>query len=63
MKVGRSPISTYSRGWEDNDWNGSWGNGIGGRGLDSSGSGYGPVAGCFEHCNEPSDPIKGGGIS
>jgi hypothetical protein len=30
---------------------------VGGYGLDSSGSG--PVAGCFEHGNEPSGSIKG----
>jgi hypothetical protein len=29
-------------------------------GLDSSGSGYGPVAGCCENGNEPSGSIKGG---
>jgi hypothetical protein len=27
-------------------------------GLDASGSGKGPVAGCCEHGNEPSDFIK-----
>jgi hypothetical protein len=32
-----------------------------GRGvLDSSGSGYVPVAGCCEHGNEPSGFVKGG---
>jgi hypothetical protein len=29
-------------------------------GLDASGSGWGPVAGCCEHGNEPSGSIKGG---
>jgi hypothetical protein len=29
-------------------------------GLDSSGSGYKPVEGSSEHCNEPSGSIKGG---
>jgi hypothetical protein len=29
-------------------------------GLDSSGSGWGPVADCCEHGNEPSNSIKGG---
>jgi hypothetical protein len=29
-------------------------------GLDASGSEYGPVAGCCEYGNEPSDSIKGG---
>jgi hypothetical protein len=29
-------------------------------GLDSSGSGQGPVAGCCEHGNETSGSIKGG---
>jgi hypothetical protein len=29
-------------------------------GLDSSGSGWRPVAGRCEHGNEPSDSIKGG---
>jgi hypothetical protein len=33
-------------GWEDVDWN-------------QSGSGYGPMAGSCEHCNEPSGSIKG----
>jgi hypothetical protein len=28
--------------------------------LDSSGSGQGTVAGCYEHSNEPSDSIKDG---
>lgn len=28
--------------------------------LDSTGSGYGPLAGCYEHCNEPSGYIKEG---
>jgi hypothetical protein len=31
-------------------------------GLDSSGSGYGPVAGSFEHGNEPSGSLKGEGF-
>jgi hypothetical protein len=30
------------------------------RGLDLSGSGYGPVAGCCEHDNEHSVSIKSG---
>jgi hypothetical protein len=29
-------------------------------GLNSSGSGYGPVEGCCVHGNEPSGSIKGG---
>jgi hypothetical protein len=29
-------------------------------GRDASGSGYGPVAGCFEHGNEPSVSTKAG---
>jgi hypothetical protein len=29
-------------------------------GVDSSGSGWGPVAGSCEHGNEPSGSIKGG---
>jgi hypothetical protein len=33
---------------------------IGGCGLDSSGSGQEPVAGCYEHSNEPPGSIKGG---
>jgi hypothetical protein len=33
---------------------------LGGRGLDSSGSGQGPVAGYCEHDNEPSGSIKCG---
>jgi hypothetical protein len=31
-----------------------------GCGLDSTRSGYGPVAGCCEHGNEPSRTVKGG---
>jgi hypothetical protein len=34
-------------------------NRVGGRGLDSSGSGQGPVADCCEHGNEPYVSIKG----
>jgi hypothetical protein len=33
---------------------------MGGCGLDASGSGQGPVAGCCEHGSEPSGSIKGG---
>jgi len=33
---------------------------VGRCGLDSSGSGYGPVAGCCEYGNEPPGSIKGG---
>jgi hypothetical protein len=33
-------------------------NRIGWYGLDSSGSGQGPVEGSCEHCNEPSGSIK-----
>jgi hypothetical protein len=29
-------------------------------GLDSSGSGYGPVAGSYKHGNEPSGSLRGG---
>jgi hypothetical protein len=32
---------------------------VGGCGLDSSGSGWGPVTGTCEHDNEPSGSIKG----
>jgi hypothetical protein len=32
---------------------------VGRCGVDSSGSGKGPVMGCFEHTNEPSGSIKG----
>jgi hypothetical protein len=28
--------------------------------LDSTGSGYGPLVGCYEHCNEPSGYIQEG---
>jgi hypothetical protein len=34
-------------------------NKLGGCRLDSSGSGQGPVAGCFEHVSEPSVFTKG----
>jgi hypothetical protein len=34
-------------------------NRVGEYGLDSSGSGCGPVAGCCEHGNEPSGSVKG----
>jgi hypothetical protein len=33
---------------------------VGRCGLDSSGSGQGPVVGSWEHDNEPSGSIKGG---
>jgi hypothetical protein len=33
-----------------------------GYGLDSCGSGWEPVMGSCEHCNEPSGSIKGGGF-
>jgi hypothetical protein len=36
------------------DQNGSWGDWLGGCGLDSTGSGLGPVAGCCECGDEPS---------
>jgi hypothetical protein len=36
------------------DQNGSWGNWLGGCGLDSTISGQGPVAGCCECSDEPS---------
>jgi hypothetical protein len=29
-------------------------------GLDSTGSGWGPVVGCCEHGNEPSGSVRGG---
>jgi hypothetical protein len=32
---------------------------VGSCGLDGSGSGYGPLAGCSEKGNGPSGPIKG----
>jgi len=35
-------------------------NKVGRCGLDTSGSGLGPVAGCCEHGNEPSGSVKGG---
>jgi hypothetical protein len=37
-------------GW---DQNGSWGDSLGGCGLNSTGSGQGPVAGCGECGDEP----------
>jgi hypothetical protein len=36
------------------------GNRVAGCGLDSLGSGYGPVVGSCEFSNKPSDTIKGG---
>jgi hypothetical protein len=36
------------------------GNRVGSCAMDSSGSGYGPVAGCREHGNVPLGSIKGG---
>jgi hypothetical protein len=36
------------------DQNGSYGDWLGGCGLDSTGSGQGPVAGCYECGDEPS---------
>jgi hypothetical protein len=40
-------------------YSGSYGNKVGKCGVDSSGSGYGPLAGCCEYRNEPLDSIKG----
>jgi hypothetical protein len=40
--------------------NKSQGNRVESCGLDSSGSGHGPVVGFWEHDNEPSGSIKGG---
>jgi len=37
-----------------------WRNMVGGSGLDASDSGQGPVAGSYEHSNEPFDSVKGG---
>jgi hypothetical protein len=39
--------------WGRWDQNGSWGDWVGGCGLDSTGSGQGPVAGCCECGDEP----------
>jgi hypothetical protein len=36
---------------------------VGDCGLDVSGSGYGPVAGLYEHCNEPSGYIQVGNLT
>jgi len=44
------------RGWVDDIWRTRVGN----FGLNSSGSGYGPVTGSREHSNESSGSIKGG---
>jgi hypothetical protein len=37
----------------------SYGNKVGGCGMDSSGSGWGSVVSCFKHCNDISGYIKG----
>jgi hypothetical protein len=44
--------------WEDSVWMDL--REIGWECMDSSSSGYGPVAGCCEYGNEPSGSIKGG---
>jgi len=43
--------------WEDNIKMDLKGNSVGGCGLDSSGSGYGPVVGSCDHDNEPSKQV------
>jgi hypothetical protein len=45
--------------WEENIRMHLTGNRVRRCGLDASGSAQGPVAGCCEHRNEPSDSIKG----
>jgi hypothetical protein len=47
----------YQLGGAKNGW--SCREGMGGCGLDSSGLGYDPRAGCYEHDNEPVNFIKG----
>jgi hypothetical protein len=57
---GKRPLGRTRRRWEDNIRMDLKENRVGGRGLDSFGSGYGPVTGSCEHGNEPSSCIKGG---
>jgi hypothetical protein len=55
---GKRPLGRQRHRWEDNirmDLQAM----VGRHGLDSSGSGQGPVAGSCEHSNEPSGSIKG----
>jgi hypothetical protein len=51
---GKSPLGRPRRRWEDGIKSGSWGDWLGGCGLDSTGSEQGPVAGCCECGDESS---------
>jgi hypothetical protein len=53
---GKRPVGRLRCRWEENI--GMNLREIGMHGLDSCGSGQGPVAGSCEHGNEPSSPIK-----
>jgi len=55
-REGKRPLGRHNRRWEDNIRK-ILVDGAGRCGLDASGSGYGPVAGCCEHSNEPSGYI------
>jgi hypothetical protein len=57
---GRRPLGRIRRGWEAQNYNGSWENRVGSCRKDASGSGQGPVGDCFEHSNEPSGLISSG---
>jgi hypothetical protein len=54
----KRPVGRPRRRWEDNIKIAVRGNVAGRCGLDSSGSGQGPVAGSCEHSNGHSDSIK-----
>jgi hypothetical protein len=62
----KRPLGRRRRKWADNikidHRHVSYRNKMEGRGLDSSGSGYGQVTGCSEHINEPSSFIKCGEV-
>jgi hypothetical protein len=54
---GKRPLGRPRRRWGI-IYDESWRDRKGWYGLNLSGSGYGPVEGCFEHGNEPSGFIK-----
>jgi hypothetical protein len=55
---GKKPLGRSRRRWEDNIRMDLREVRVGRSGLDSSGSGYGPGAGCCEHGNEYSGSIN-----
>jgi hypothetical protein len=53
---GKRPLGRQRRGREDNIRMDLKENSVGRCGMNASGSGWGPVAGCCEHGNEPQIP-------